>query len=202
MWDILPVGPELASLYFAMSLFEFLMVLVSIIIGLGIAEILRGIARLLRNRDSIEHYWLHSVLVVFVFVALLQQWWEIWGVQGMQQWTFFGLLMMLGGPIGLFLIAYLLFPQPIRGASVRNYYYGAMRPIWWLGVFTVTTATLFRPVVLGDALITVDNATSFLGFIGFIVLGLSTNKMLHSVLVPIFLGSIVWDVVALSFEIS
>lgn len=185
-----------------MSLFEFLMVLVSIIIGLGIAEILRGVARLLRNRDSIEHYWVHSVLVVFVFVALLQQWWEIWGVQLMSEWTFFGLLMMLSGPTGLFLIANLLFPQPIRGASIRDYYYGAMRPAWWLGVFTVTTATLFRPVIMGDALVTVDNATSLLGFIGFVVLGLSTNRVLHSVLVPIFLAAIVWDVVALSFQIS
>ena len=33
-----------------MSLFEFLMVLVSIIIGLGIAEVLTGIARLIQCR--------------------------------------------------------------------------------------------------------------------------------------------------------
>ena len=185
-----------------MSLFEFLMVLVSIIIGLGIAEILRGVARLLRERDTIGHYWVHSVAVVFVFVALLQQWWEIWGVQGTPKWTFFGLLMMLSGPVGLFLIAYLLFPQPIRGGDLRKYYYGAMRPVWWLAVFTVTSATLFRPVIFGYPLITVDNATSLLSFVGFVVLALSTNRILHSILVPIFLGSIIWDVVALSFEIS
>jgi hypothetical protein len=45
-----------------MSLFEFLMVLVSIIIGLGIAEILTGVARQIRCRGSIHRYWVHSVL--------------------------------------------------------------------------------------------------------------------------------------------
>ena len=64
-----------------MSLFEFLMVLVSIIIGLGIVEILTGIARQIRCRESIQGYWIHSVLVAIVFFALLQQWWEIWGVR-------------------------------------------------------------------------------------------------------------------------
>jgi hypothetical protein len=56
------------------------MVLVSIIIGLGIAEILKGIAQLFRHRDSISIFWVHIVLIVFVFTALLQQWWEIWGL--------------------------------------------------------------------------------------------------------------------------
>jgi hypothetical protein len=37
-----------------MSLFEFLMVLVSIIIGLGMAEILTGVARQVRCRGSIR----------------------------------------------------------------------------------------------------------------------------------------------------
>ena len=113
-----------------MSLFEFLMVLVSLIIGLGLAEILTGIARSIRCRDSIRVYWVHAVLVAVFFVALLQQWWEIWGVRDTPEWSFPGLIMMLGGPVGLFLVAHLLFPEPMKNSSFREYYYGAMRPIW------------------------------------------------------------------------
>ena len=88
-----------------MSLFEFLMVLVSLIIGLGVAELLSGVAQAIRHRKSINFYWVHITFILIVFVALLQQWWEIWGVREVASWTFAGLLMMLGGPIGLFLIA-------------------------------------------------------------------------------------------------
>lgn len=185
-----------------MSIFEFLMVLVSIIIGLGVAEILRGVARQIRNRDSVSPYWVHSVLVIFVFIALLQQWWEIWGLQRYQDWTFLGLLMMLSGPVGLFLIAYLLFPQPVQGANYRDYYYGSMRPVWWIGVLTVTFATLFRPLIFDMELFVVDNATSLFGFFGFIALALSRNRIVHAILVPVFLASLLWDILAMSFEIS
>jgi len=54
-----------------MSLFEFLMVLVSIIIGLGVAEVLTGIARQFRTRGSTQRYWVHSILVAVIFFALL-----------------------------------------------------------------------------------------------------------------------------------
>ena len=71
-----------------MSIFEFVMVLVSIIIGLGIAEILNGVAGQIRSRNTTRIYWLHSVLVAAVFLALVQQWWEIWGDRNTPEWTF------------------------------------------------------------------------------------------------------------------
>jgi len=186
----------------AMSLFEFLMVLLSIIIGLGLAEILRGIARHIRNRESASGYWVHAVVVCLVFVALLQQWWEIWGLQNYSGWSFLGLLMMLTGPIGLFLISYLLFPHPVKGANYREYYYGPMRPVWWIAVLTVTLATLFRPIVFGEELFKIDNASSLFGFVGFTVLALSKNRTVHAVLVPALFAAILWDILAMSFEIS
>jgi len=178
------------------------MVLLSIIIGLGLAEILRGIARQIRNRDSASGYWVHAVTVGLVFVALLQQWWEIWGLQSYSGWSFLGLLMMLTGPIGLFLISYLLFPQPVKGTNYQEYYYGPMRPVWWIAVLTVTLATLFRPIVFGEDLFIVDNASSLLAFAGFTALALSKNRVVHAVLVPALFAAILWDILAMSFEIS
>jgi hypothetical protein len=185
-----------------MSLFEFLMVLVSIIIGLGIAEILTGIARQIRCRGSIHGYWVHSVLVTMLFFALLQQWWEIWGLRVVPEWTFHGLVMMLTGPVGLFLIAHLLFPEPIQGANFREYYNGAMRPIWWLAALTVVLATLFRPLVFDSSLVSLDNATSFLLFFGFIALAISRRSALHAILVPVFLLLVLLDIFQWNFVIG
>jgi len=185
-----------------MSLFEFLMVLVSIIVSLGIAEILTGIARLIRCRGSIQGYWVHSIVVTVVFFALLQQWWEIWGLRDAPEWTFHGLLMMLTGPVGLFLIAHLLFPEPMQGANLREYYYGTMRPVWWLGALTVVLATMFRPLIFGDSLLSPDNATSLLFVFGFIVLAISKRSILHVILVPIFLLLVLFDIFQWNFVIG
>lgn len=185
-----------------MSMFEFLMVLVSIIIGLGIAEILTGVARRIRSRNSVQGYWIHSILTAAIFVALLQQWWEIWGLQTASEWTFNGLLMMLTGPVGLFLIAHLIFPEPMPGANLRDYYYGPMRPVWWLGAITVCLATLFRPLIFDEALVSASNATSLLFFFGFIALALSRRSELHAILMPIFLVLLIFDIFQWSFVIG
>lgn len=185
-----------------MELFEFLMVLVSIIIGLGIAETLTGLARALRCRDSVKHYWVHSVLVLVIFIAQLQQWWESWGLRDTPEWTFFALILMLIGPVCLFLIAHLLFPEPVAGANLREYYYGPMRPVWWLGAVTVVAATSFRPLVFGQSLLSADNATSFLGFFGFVILINTKRERVHSILLPLFLLALLWDIVYWSFEIG
>ncbi len=60
-----------------MSLFEFLMVLASLIAGLRLTEVLKGSARMIRSRDSLNIYWAHIILIFLIFIALLQQWWEI-----------------------------------------------------------------------------------------------------------------------------
>ena len=50
-----------------MSQFEFVLVFLSIIVGLGVTALLSGIARQVQNRTNIRHYRVHSVLVAVVF---------------------------------------------------------------------------------------------------------------------------------------
>lgn len=49
-----------------MDRFEFLMVLLSIIVGLGISEILTNVARQIRARKSVQGFWVHSGVVVML----------------------------------------------------------------------------------------------------------------------------------------
>ena len=185
-----------------MSIFEFVMVLVSIIIGLGIAEILNGVAGLIRSRSSTTRYWLHSLLVAVTFLALIQQWWEIWSLNTEATWTIIGLLMMLGGPVCFFLIAHLLFPSPIRDANLRDYYYSEMKPAWLLVCIAVIISSTFRPIVFGDDLITAENASSLLALIGCGALYVSNRAGLHAVISPALALSVIVDIALWSFELA
>jgi hypothetical protein len=177
-----------------MDLFEFLMVLVSIIIGLGITEVLTGLARALRSQESVRHYWVHSVLVLTIFVAQVQLWWESWSLREAPEWSFLALFLMLMGPVCLFLMAHLLFPERLEEVDLREYYYGGMRPIWWLGAVAVVVATSFRPLTFGEPLFSADNATSFPIFVGFLLLFRSKRQALHAVLVPLVLLLLLLDI--------
>ena len=185
-----------------MSIFEFVMVLVSIIIGLGIAEILTGIAGLIRGRSTTRVYWLHSVLVVAVFLALIQQWWEIWSLNAETSWTIFGLLMMLSGPVVLFLVAHLLFPQPIHNTKLRDYYYSELKPAWLLICIAVVLGTSFRPLIFGDDLITGENATSLMVLVGCGILFVSNRPVLHAIINPALAVSVIVDITLWTFELA
>ena len=178
-----------------MSLFEFLMVFVSIIVGLGVAEILNGIARQIRCRQSITGYWLHTCGVALIFLALLQNWWELWELRDTPEWVFSSLILMLIAPASLYLIAHLIFPEPIQNSNFKEYYYGRMRPIWWLAVLTTVSSSLFRPLAFGSELVSMDNAVSAFMLVGFLCLAVSRNAVLHTTLVPTFLLLLLWDVI-------
>ena len=64
-----------------LGLFEFLMVLVSVVIGLGLTEILSGAANLLRARASVRFHWFHVLFQFGVFFALLQEFPRSQGLQ-------------------------------------------------------------------------------------------------------------------------
>lgn len=170
------------------------MVLVSIIVGLGIAEILTGIAHQVRYRHARTGYWLHSCGIALITCALLQSWWELWGLRDITEWVFFNMVLMLVSPAVLYLIAHLVFPERGQGTDLRAYYYDQMRPIWWLAVLSTVASTLFRPISFGSNLFHMDNAVPAIFIAGFVALAVSRNVVLHSIVVPMFLLLIIGDV--------
>jgi hypothetical protein len=178
-----------------MSLFEFLMVFVSIIVGLGVTEILTGIAMQIRHRDTVKGYWVHSAGVVLIFIALIQNWWELWDRRDNPEWTFLGLVLMLIPPASLYLVAHLIFPEPIEGSNVRQYYYERLRPVWLLAILTAATSSLFPFLTQGESPFIGDNLSTGIMAVGFLALAISSSVRLHSIVVPTFLALLLWDII-------
>jgi hypothetical protein len=177
-----------------MTRFEFIIVLMSIIVGLGITELLTNVARQIQNRKTVKPYWMQSGLVAFAFVALLQQWWESWDLQEVASWDFLTMILMLGGPIGLFIIAHLTFPSDMKNVDLREHYARNSRAIWVVAVFVVITATLFRPISFGHNLIDPDNAASVVMLCTFILLALIRTRRFHEIVFPAVFGALLLDI--------
>ena len=177
-----------------MDRFEFLMVLLSIIVGLGIAELLTNVVRQIRARNNTQGFWVHSGLVAILFLAFLQIWWESWDLREVEQWTFPALLLMLAGPAGLFVLSHLLYPQEIEDADLEAYYFENSRQWWSIAGLTVIFATGFRPLALGHSLFVVDNFSSFLLLGLFVILAISKLKRLHMAALPIIFLAMVLDI--------
>jgi hypothetical protein len=161
------------------DLFEFLMVLESIIIGLGLAEILTGLGQLLRARRTARVYGVHAAVVGLILVSLLQHWWDAWGLREVGRWSFPGLLLFVLGPIILFLLAYLALPQTIGNTDLKDYYYEHKSIIWGLGAVYLLTTILFRPLAAGGQFLSTQNLVRGLGILLCIVLMSTRNRSVH-----------------------
>ena len=127
-----------------MTQFQFVLVLLSIIIGLGVTDLLTNISRQIRLGKKAKFSWLQSSLVLFVFVALLQQWWESWGLQSVDHWNFGTMLLLLAGPVGLYIGSHMLFPQKIEDSDLEEHYFEHAKVFWLIAIFVIIVSVLFR----------------------------------------------------------
>lgn len=185
-----------------MGLFEFLMVLVSVVIGLGLTEILTGAANLLRARDSVRFHWFHVLFQLGVFFALLQQWWEFWDMHGMGEISYFAVLVILAPPVFLFLIAHLLYPRTPENADLEEYYYEQAPLLWGLVIAGTVLGTFLQPFVLGEPVFHPANISGIPMIVICSVLAVSTNRRVHSVLGPIIVLMVLLDTILANPAIS
>src|SRR5258705_1186143 len=100
------------------SSFEYVTVLISIVLGLGITQILTGIARLIQKRDKLIIYWPHLLWIVFILFLHVQEWWVMYELKTFIPWRLPVFFFFMLFPITPFLMGKLNFPNKIRGKKI------------------------------------------------------------------------------------
>ena len=111
-----------------MDQFEYVMVLVSIIIGLGITHLLLGIGgiidRLASKRQRLELSLAHGAWLGQMFVwMVLFWWWEFRFSELQTQWTLGIYFFLVLYSVALFLLAVILVPRTWDGVDSLNEYF-------------------------------------------------------------------------------
>src|ERR1017187_7925998 len=94
-----------------MSQFEFLSIFVSIIIALGISNILSSAMRLIRRRGRVRMHYATLIWMAVLFLLQVLIWWAAFQRRESTHWTFFGFLLYLLMPILVSVPGYLLVPE-------------------------------------------------------------------------------------------
>ncbi len=129
-----------------MSSFEFVMVIVSIILGLGITTLLRGTVNVLRAGSEMTPGLLHGLWVALLLLFHVGLWSIRWNAEPRTEWPFGVLLVFLFAPITLYALAELVFPPPGRPVDLTEHFLDNRRSFF--GLLTLTSlATIFGPFV-------------------------------------------------------
>ena len=112
-----------------MNSFEFIMVLVSIIIGLGIAELLKTLSKIIRGNH--EGGLLHILWSVNMLNMLIQCFWAYWVYENRVDWTYNELILILLGPIIMYIIASLLYIPNDQYNKLDEYFINHRLPFFY-----------------------------------------------------------------------
>ncbi len=76
-----------------MEVYLHVRVLLSMILGLGVGHLLRGVSRIVQHPRKYKIYWVHLIWTLFLFLYLIHFWWWEFYLQKVAQWTFPSLLL-------------------------------------------------------------------------------------------------------------
>lgn len=117
-----------------MSSFEFLSVFMSVFVGLGMANMLTGLVRLLHRRNTTHFSVAHLAWTLYVFFMMVVYWWTVvFGYRDWQDWNVLLFLFLLLYATTLFLLSAILYPKDIPEVWDVNQHFMDIRR-WFFSV--------------------------------------------------------------------
>jgi hypothetical protein len=130
-----------------MGMFEYVMVLASIIVGLGITQLLQGVAQIVEHPERDKLYWVHLVWAAYIFVSALVWWWFEFRFRAVSTWTMQLYLFVTGYAVLIYLLCAWLFPRDLEHYDgYKDYFY--KRRGWFFGLLII-----YYTVDLADTLL-------------------------------------------------
>lgn len=178
-----------------MSVLEFIQVLISIILALGIAELLKGVADYLRA-DGARPSRLLFGLGGWLVLIHVHFWWIGWRFRDVETWMFPELVLYVAGPVILYLAARLLFPQDLANADLPAYYARHGPKVWFFVALFFAYTVPVNTILLDVPLLSSGPATQ----VGLLLLAMiarkTSNAWFHAVTIVLLYLQLVWRATA------
>lgn len=131
-----------------MDAFEYLSVLISIVLGLALTQLLTSAGRLIQVRERVIAWWPVLVWIASLLLIIVQSWWALFEYRDHASWTLLEFALILAHPTVLFLMCVLLLPDADREGPIdlkANYF--AQKAWFFSGAVGVVLLSLARPLV-------------------------------------------------------
>ncbi len=164
-----------------MSAFEYVTVLISIVISLGITQILRGVASVLKKIHKVELYWPHILWVIFVLLLNIQEWWVTYELKNFSPWRLPVFLFIMIYPINLFLMSRLLFPDKFKGKclDLKEFYFRNYRKLYLLLSISAAFSILYNLFILNLEIVSQTLQLLLLLIVSIIAIINTTREIFH-----------------------
>ena len=179
-----------------MSLFEFILVITSVIYAMAFAQILSGVSRFAQTDARILWYLPHTIWIANLFVWISLVWWSVWEFRSIE-WTFPSYIYMLIAPTLVFFTCSLLIPKELKKKEVdlESHFLRIRRP--FLGSFAAATlVAVLDGSVLADEPLWFPTRIGHIALIVSVLAGLcSENKLVQKTIATIVMIALLYIMV-------
>ena len=173
----------------ALPAYQHVVVVMSIVLGLAVTQLLKGVAQLYRTRHRLRTYWIHWGWIGLLLVFGLLLWWTYWNYRGVPAWNFFHFVLYLSPMIAFYYLTAIIIPDPTEPVTdLREYYFSNRAGFFGIfavyGVLAGLTATLVRDLPVLDP----TNIFRLVLVLIMLVLTRSTNERVHAALLILCAG--------------
>lgn len=136
-----------------MDAFEYLSVLISIVLGLALTQLLTSAGRLIQARGRAKPYWPVLLWTGSLLVILVQSWWALFDFRDHAPWTLPEFALILVHPTLLYLMCVLILPDSgVEGPIDLKANYFGQAPWFFSAAALLTVASIARPLVFDGEL--------------------------------------------------
>ena len=179
-----------------MSTFEFVTILLSVVVGLGFTRLLSGLGRAIEMRGQLKFYWVQMIWSINVGFYLVMFWWTVvFGYSALESWSFINFTSLLIYAILLYLQAVLIIPSKLEpGMDLEAHFFSIRKWFFTIGV-------LLPLIELQDSLMHGFDNLLRLGFlyilmqasaiVSAVIARRTNNKIFHGIICLVYLISMV-----------
>lgn len=126
-----------------MDLFEYILILTSVIYALAVAQILAGVSRMAQASTTLRHYLPQRIWIFNLFLFIFLIWWATWEFR-VVDWTFPQYAYLLIAPTLLFFVCSLLTPLTLEheGTDIEAHFMRVRRPFFATYFFAVVAVVV------------------------------------------------------------
>ncbi len=168
-----------------MTFFEYVMVMVSLIMALALSHVMRASSNIITNPNR---YWVHIVWILSFLFWILQGWWALWDLRTETDWTFIKYLSMFPFPLLLFVVGSILVPSDRPGTTDWKLHFDEKRTWFFSAMIVLGIESVMTPLLVFDAPLVATFRIFQIAMIALTVIGLvGKSERLHGVIAIVYL---------------
>ena len=167
--------------------FAYLSVLLSIILGLAIAEVLQGYGALLLSRTKVKLYAPPLIWSAVMLLMATQFWWASFGLAGREHWDFAAFMAVLLQTVMMYMGTTVILPKGLSDQPIdlRAHYYREATPFFTFGLLFLVVGFI-KNWLLDQSFVRPLSLPFMIFFTSVTLLALVTRRpRVHEIIAPV-----------------